>query len=88
MAKRSLKDYLNSLSEKEIVLRADRAIISDSDDENKLKKSSPVRDDYIGAVVHASNPNIPRPADYMIVHWIGSVEPTNAIDNDLWIDIS
>lgn len=42
----------------------------------------------MGAVVHGSVAGTARPAGYAVVTWIGSVEPTNALDNDIWNDTS
>jgi hypothetical protein len=39
----------------------------------------------MGAVNHGSDPDAARP-DYDVVHWVGSVEPNNALDGDLWTD--
>jgi hypothetical protein len=38
----------------------------------------------MGVVVHGSNPSAARPAGYAVVTWVGSVEPANAISNDIW----
>lgn len=38
----------------------------------------------MGIVTHADDPNVTRPDDYICVTWIGSVEPINATDNDIW----
>jgi hypothetical protein len=40
----------------------------------------------MGVIVHGATAGTARPADYDVVTWIGSVEPTNAIDNDIWIN--
>ncbi len=37
-------------------------------------------------VVHGTNAGYKRPGISIPVMWIGSVEPTNALDNDLWVD--
>ena len=42
----------------------------------------------MGTVVHGATAGTARPAGYSIVHWIGSVEPTNATNDDLWSDTS
>lgn len=39
-------------------------------------------------VVHGSTAATSRPADALAVYWIGSVEPDNAEDSDLWHDNS
>ncbi|WP_022795784.1 hypothetical protein [Bavariicoccus seileri] len=36
-------------------------------------------------VNHGSTASTARPAGAVAVYWIGTVEPTNATDNDLWI---
>ena len=38
----------------------------------------------MGVAIHDANANHPRPTGYTSVFWIGSVEPVNAITNDLW----
>jgi hypothetical protein len=41
-----------------------------------------------GSVVHGSTASTPRPVgNFPSVEWIGSVEPTNALDNDTWIEV-
>ena len=42
----------------------------------------------MGVVIHAADANVARPAGYGAIHWIGTVTPTNAIDNDVWTDTS
>lgn len=37
-------------------------------------------------VVHGATASTARPAGATYVEWVGSVEPTNAVDNDTWID--
>lgn len=39
-----------------------------------------------GFVNHGSTAGVSRPAGYISIEWYGSVEPTNAIDGDTWID--
>lgn len=39
---------------------------------------------YVTGVVHGSTAGTARPAGAAVVHWIGSVEPSNAQNNDLW----
>lgn len=38
------------------------------------------------SVVHGSTAGTTRPITNSSVEWIGSIEPTNANDNDTWID--
>lgn len=39
----------------------------------------------MGAVAHGATAATARPANYAIVTWIGSVQPTNATTNDIWV---
>jgi hypothetical protein len=38
-----------------------------------------------GVVIHGSTASTARPSGYGSVEWIGSVEPTNAANNDTWV---
>ena len=38
----------------------------------------------VGGVVHGADNSVARPTGYAFVIWIGSVEPLNAINNDIW----
>jgi hypothetical protein len=38
----------------------------------------------IGYVKHDNNSSTARPSGYTSVMWVGSVEPNNAIDGDIW----
>jgi len=40
----------------------------------------------MGSITHLNDPDVERP-DFITVMWIGSVEPVNAQDNDLWVNI-
>lgn len=40
----------------------------------------------IGVVEHGATAGTARPSGYAAVHWYGTVEPTNAANNDLWFD--
>lgn len=39
-----------------------------------------------GVVQHGATAGTARPTGFAFVEWVGSVEPTNAIDGDTWID--
>lgn len=41
-----------------------------------------------GVVSHGAVASIARPTGFDSVEWIGSVEPSNAIDGDTWVDTS
>lgn len=41
-----------------------------------------------GFVNHGAVAGTARPTGYASIEWFGSVEPTNAIDGDTWIDTS
>lgn len=38
----------------------------------------------VQAVIHADVDNVARPEGFDVVIWIGSVEPINALENDIW----
>lgn len=39
-----------------------------------------------GVVEHGATAGTARPSGFASIEWIGSVEPTNAVDGDTWID--
>lgn len=39
-----------------------------------------------GVVVHGATASTARPTGYASIEWIGSVEPTNATNDDTWIN--
>jgi hypothetical protein len=41
--------------------------------------------DAVTAVTHGSNASTARPSGVAAVYWIGTVEPVNAVNGDLWI---
>lgn len=41
-----------------------------------------------GYVNHGSTAGTARPVGYVSVEWTGSVEPTNAVNGDTWVDTS
>lgn len=43
--------------------------------------------DSVGLIVHGSVAATPRGTDYSHYMWIGSVEPINKEEFDIWIDI-
>lgn len=43
-------------------------------------------DSGMGVAVHGSNASFARPLGWKSVTWIGSVQPSNGIDNDVWVD--
>lgn len=49
-------------------------------------KDIPTQDTVVVPVVHGATAGTTRPTGAAVVHWIGSVEPTNATNNDLWTD--
>lgn len=55
------------------------------DDPNVL---TALKSGSMGVVIHGATASVSRPAGYGAIHWIGSVTPTNAIDNDVWTDTS
>lgn len=47
-----------------------------------------VKTETKAVVVHGATAGTARPSGYGSVEWIGSVEPTNAINGDTWVDTS
>lgn len=50
------------------------------------KSTTPLSNNGKAVVVHGSNASTARPSGFASVEWIGSVEPTNATNNDTWVD--
>lgn len=44
--------------------------------------------DMIFKVEHGSTADTARPSGYAAIHWVGSVEPSNAANGDFWTDTS
>lgn len=42
--------------------------------------------DAVTYVSHGSTAGTARPSVFAAVVWVGSVEPTNAVNGDIWID--
>lgn len=53
---------------------------------NIITSISGVKSGSVGVVIHGSDPNVVRPTGYGVIHWIGSVDPVNATNNDYWTD--
>ena len=47
-----------------------------------------IKSTAMGVIVHGATAGTARPTGYDVVTWIGSVEPTNATTDDLWVDNS
>lgn len=41
-----------------------------------------------GFVNHGATAGTARPSGFASIEWVGTVEPTNALDDDTWIDVS
>lgn len=54
----------------------------------QLPTSVGVKSETKAVVNHGATAGTARPSGYGSVEWIGSVEPTNAINGDTWIDTS
>lgn len=50
-----------------------------------LSGGSTISGDVLQVVNHGANGSISRPEGAVAVYWIGSVEPLNATDNDIWV---
>lgn len=44
------------------------------------------QDRAMGYVNHGSTAGTARPSGYLAVTWVGSVNPTNSVNGDIWID--
>ena len=53
-----------------------------------LPNYSGVKKTKLEVIAHGATAATARPTYVGIVFWIGSVEPTNAENNDIWIDTS
>ena len=42
----------------------------------------------MGSINHGEDADTERPTGYNSITWIGTVEPTNATNDDIWIDVS
>ena len=42
--------------------------------------------DLVGYVNHGASASTPRPTGYVAVIWLGSVEPSNAVAGDIYIE--
>lgn len=40
----------------------------------------------MGEIAHGSTAGTSRPVGFSVVTWVGSVEPDNAVNNDIWVD--
>ena len=54
-------------------------------DMTPLRTKQAITKQSMVVVNHGTNPSTERPTGALAVYWIGTVEPTNATDNDLWI---
>jgi hypothetical protein len=48
--------------------------------------ASTLSSNALGVVVHGSTAGTARPSGFAVIHWIGTVEPTNAVNGDIWTD--
>lgn len=55
---------------------------------SQLPASVGTKSETKAVVNHGATASTARPSGYGSVEWIGSVEPTNAIDGDTWVDTS
>lgn len=63
---------------------AGRALIDDAD--ASAQRTTLGVDAALGYVNHGSTAGTSRPSTYGAVLWVGSVEPTNATNGDVWVD--
>jgi hypothetical protein len=55
-----------------------------TDKSGGIRSGSIDKTELMGVVVHGVVSGSARPTGYGVVTWIGSVEPINAINNDIW----
>ncbi len=81
---------IDVLSAKSTLNGSDLFLIEDSEDSNSKKKVTvdSTRGTSMGTIVHGADDTAARPTGYTVVTWYGTVEPTNAIDGDVWVDTS
>lgn len=51
-----------------------------------IQLQTPIATNGMGVVVHGSTAGTARPSGFAVIHWIGTVEPTNAVNGDIWTD--
>lgn len=56
------------------------------EDANSTQPTSAIADNTKGVIDHGAVASTVRPAEFFSVQWQGTVEPTNAINGDTWID--
>lgn len=53
-----------------------------------VQMASVISGNGYGIVNHGATADTARPSGFAYIHWVGSVEPTNAINGDTWVDTS
>ena len=97
----AINDMAGSVSYPDLVFRDDEDFALTTDDpENVLHvrlagawvevsgEGGELPDEMMGHVHHGSDTTVERPTGYSAVMWVGSVEPDNWINEDLWVDES
>lgn len=51
-----------------------------------IAQSKIVMTGILGVCVHGANASVARPSGFDQVLWVGSVEPTNMINGDIWVN--
>lgn len=68
-----------------ICITPDGAILTG---DGQSEPATPFHGEAVGSVIHLASPTTPRPEGYAIVIWLGTVEPDNAEDYDLYIPLA
>lgn len=53
---------------------------------NVAAAGASMESDTVTFVKHGATAGTTRPTGFAVVIWLGSVEPTNAVDDDIWVD--
>jgi hypothetical protein len=86
---RDTVDVISTLATKTNVLEKDNttSFTPDADYEPSTKKYvDDIKAGAMGVVIHGATAGTARPSGFASITWIGSVEPTNATNNDVWIN--
>jgi hypothetical protein len=57
----------------------------DTDEESSTDIDTLLLNYGMGVIIHGSDASRQRPVQFACVTWIGSVQPTNALTNDVWM---
>lgn len=80
-------DAVASVAGKTGVVTLDQADITNLVSDLAAKQAaSVIAANGLGVCVHGATAGTARPTGFAVVFWIGTVEPSNAVDNDVWMN--